>query len=136
MAATFCAGKDGAVVLGVGSASDFMSFELNETQAVESVAAYGAAVYDPYRGSGTPHLQATVAAFAKYGAANTPAGFGSGTVSPGGAAATFTPGTGVSLAGSCVCAGIRLGHSRIRAAVPLTYDLHNSGDMTITWPVS
>lgn len=138
MAMAFPAGKDGAVVLPLNTASDFVAFDVDESQAVESVAAYGAAVYDPYRGSGTPHQMVNVAGFAKYGAAGTVPGFGHASVmaSAGGGASTFTVGTGVTLAGSYVFANLRLAHSRIRAAVPLTYTMHNSGEITTTWPVA
>lgn len=136
MPATFPAGKDGAVTLPYGAASDFNSFQITENQAVESVAAYGAAVYDPYRGSGTPHMSIDAAAFAKITAASTAPGFGTGTASAGGGSATFTAGTSTTIAGACVISQIQLSHSRIRAAVPLTYTMHNSGDMTTTWPIS
>lgn len=136
MALGFPAGKDGAVVLPNGSASDFNSFQITETQAVESVAAYGGALYDPFRGSGTPHMTADVSAFAKIGASNTAPGFGVGTASPGGGSATFTAGVSTTLAGAVVIEKIQLSHSRVRAAVPLTFTMHNSGDVTTTWPVT
>lgn len=138
MSISYPAGKDGAVVLPVGNASDFMSFGLEETQGVESMAAYGAAVYEPYRGSGTPHQVVSVAGFAKQNAASTPPGFGSasGLASPGGGAATFTIGTGNTIAGNYVFSSLSIAHSRIRAAVPLTWQMHTSGDPTNTWPTT
>src|SRR4051812_3814021 len=79
-----------------GSASDFGSMTVEETQANESACAYGAAVYDNYRGSGTPHSKITSTGFAKAHASNTQAfGVLGGMTSASGAAATFTFDTGV-----------------------------------------
>jgi hypothetical protein len=139
MAKAYPAGSQGAVAHAAGSATDFVSFDINETQATESVAAYGVGVYDPHRGSGTPHSQVTVAGFAAYGATNTPPGFGStssGMASPTGGTATYTIATGVTYAGPYVMANLKLSHSRIRAAVPVAFTMENSGDVTTTWPVS
>jgi hypothetical protein len=138
MAETWPNPKNGAVVLSSSYSADFNSYELVESQATESVAAYGAAVYDPYRGSGTPHLSATVGAFAKYGAATKTPGFGAFTADYNGDSATFTIDTQqtVTLAGVMVCSSIRLGHGRTRAAVPLTFNLECGGDITTTWPTS
>ena len=139
MAKAYPAGKDGAIAHAAGSATDFVSFDINETQATESVAAYGSGVYDPHRGSGTPHSQVTVAGFAAYGAANTAPGFGSasgGMTSPSGGTSTYTIATGVTYAGPYVMANIKLSHSRIRAAVPLAFTMENSGGVTTTWPVT
>ena len=138
MAKAYPAGKDGATAQAMGG-TDFVSFDVNESQATESVASYGAAVYDPHRGSGTPHQQVTVGAFAAYGATGTKAGFGdatAGTASAGGGAATYTIATGVTLTGNYCMANIKLSHSRIRAAVPLTFTMENSGDITTTWPIA
>ena len=128
--------SNGAIVLHTSYSADFNSFELNESQPLESVAAYGVKIYDPFRGSGTPHLSATVGAFAKYGAATKNPGFGAYTADFDGGDATFTVDTGLTLAGKMVCGNIRLGHGRTRAVVPLTFNLDNGDDITTTWPVA
>lgn len=126
----------GAVALPTGYGADFAGFDINESQQSESVACYGAANYDPHRGSGTPHQSISVTGFAKYGASGKSPGFSMSASPAAGGAATFTVSTGVSMAGSYVVSQIRLSHSRLRAAVPLTFQLENSSDVTITWPVS
>jgi hypothetical protein len=136
MAETYPDPSNGAIVLHSSYSADFNSFELNESQNLESVAAYGAAVYDPYRGSGTPHLSAVVGAFAKYGASGKTPGFGAYTADYDGASSTFTVDTGVTVVGAMVCGSLRLGHGRTRAAVPLTFNLECAGDMVTTWPVA
>jgi hypothetical protein len=125
---------NGAVALPTGYKCDFNSFGINETVAAESVLAYGTNIYDPWRSSGTPHQEISASGFARYGSSGETPGFGM--VSPGGGASTFTVDTGVTLAGNYVITDIRLGHSRSRAAVPLSYTGHNSGDITTTWPTS
>lgn len=124
----------GAVSLPSGHGADFASFDINETQQSESVAAYGAANYDPHRGSGTPHMSVSVAGFAKKGATGKAPGFGAMTAA--GASATFTVDSGVTFAGNFVVTNIRLSHARLRAAVPLTFQLENAADITTTWPTT
>lgn len=139
MALSYPNPKNGAVVLPGTSATDIMSFDYAESQQVESVAAYGAAVYDPWRGSATPHASISAAGIAKYGASGTPPGFGStsgGLADPDGGSMTLTIDTGVTLAAAAVVSSLRLSHSRIRGAVPLAYTLEGAGDTTVTWPVS
>lgn len=113
--------------------ADFGSFDVTETQATESVAAYGAAVYDPHRGSGTPHQKISVGAFTKGHAANTSP---FGVLTAAGGTATFTIDTGFTLGGTYVVSQVRLQHARIKAAIPLTFDMDNSGDITTTWATS
>jgi hypothetical protein len=120
-----------------GSASDFGSIEMSEEQFGESVAAYGAAVYDPWRFSGTPHSQVNTTGFARAHASNTqPFGALGGMTSAGGAAATFTLDTGVTVAGTYGYRSVRLTHARLRAAVALQHEMHSTGDPTVTWPTS
>lgn len=134
MAAASLVPANGAVAAPFSSASDFISMDVTEEQAGESVAAYGAAVYDPWRFSATPHSVINAAGFAKAHTTNTPP-FGSagGLVSNAGAAATFTFDTGVTYAGNYGVQSVKLMHSRVRAAVPLTWTMHNTGDVTVTW---
>lgn len=119
------------------SASDFGSFSISEEQGGESVCAYGAAVYDAWRASGTPHSTINCAGFAKAHAANTqPFAATGGLTSATGAAATYTLDTGVTYAGTFIITNVTLAHARLRAAVPLTWTQHGAGDSTVTWPVS
>lgn len=136
MALGFPNPKNGAVAIAPSTASDFASYDYSESQAVESVAAYGAAVYDPFRASATPHASVSVAGFAKTGAVGVPPGFGATGFTAAGGAATFTVDTGVTLTGNFVVSNIRLSHARLRAAVPLSYQLENAGDVTVTWPTA
>jgi hypothetical protein len=139
MAASLLTPSNGAVAAPAtfASASDFGAFEISEEQAGESVAAYGAALYDPWRFSGTPHSTIACNGFAKAHAANTqPFGATGGLTSAGGAAATLTADTGVTYAGTMGIQNVRLSHARLRAAVPLSWTLHNTADPTITWPTS
>lgn len=139
MALSYPNPKNGAVAHAVSTATDFASFDYAESQSVESVAAYGAAVYDPFRGSATPHASVSVGAFAKYGASGTPPGFGStsgGTADPDGGTATFTIDTGVTLGGTFVISSLRLSHARLRGAVPLSFQMENAGEVTVTWAVA
>jgi hypothetical protein len=139
MAAAMLSPQNGAVAMPAtqASASDFGSMEVTEEQQGESVAAYGAAVYDPWRFSGTPHQMISCAGFAKAHAANTqPFGALGGLSDPDGAAATFTLDTGVTIGGSYGIQSVRLSHARLRAAVPLSWTMHNTADPTLTWPTS
>jgi hypothetical protein len=140
MALSYANPKNGSVVLAVGTASDFNSFDYAETQATESVIAYGAAIYDPFRGNGTPHASVSATGIAKHGAANTPPGFSSsagvGTSDFDGGTATLTIDTGVTLAATMILASLRISHARARAAVPLAYSLEGGGDTTVTWAVA
>jgi hypothetical protein len=134
MAESYPDPSNGAVTLPSGHGFDVASFDPNESYATESVLAYGTANYDPYRSNATPHLSTDVTGFAKYGAAGKSPGWGAATA--GGGSATLTIDTGVTLVGPMVVGNIRLGHSRARAAVPLSMRLENSGDVVTTWPVS
>jgi hypothetical protein len=135
MAKTYPSGATGAVVLPTGHGADIASFDYGESQATESVAFYGTNLYNPMRGSGTFEVRATCAAFAAYGASGFAPGFGAATNI--GSSSTFTVATGVTMVGQMVVSGIRLSHARLRAAVPLTFELSNSADtMVTTWPVS
>jgi hypothetical protein len=139
MALSYVNPKNGAVVATIGTASDFNSFDYSESQPSESVIAYGAAVYDPYRGNGTPHASTSASGIAKHGAANTPPGFGSssgGTVDFDGGTVTLTLDTGVTLAATMVMTSLRVSHARARAAVPLAFQFEGGGDTTVTWPTS
>ncbi len=137
MAAAQLAPQNGAVAFPGSLVADYGSFEIGESQATESVACYGAAVYDNYRGSGTPHTSISAAGFAKAHASSTvPFGTGGGLTVAAGAAATFTIDTGVTYAGSFVVTSVRLMHARLRAAIPLTWSLEISGDPTVTWATS
>lgn len=139
MASALLIPSNGAVVTPAtfATASDFGSFDVSEEQQGESVAAYGAAVYDPWRFSGTPHQQVTCAGFVRAHAANTqPFGATGGLTSATGAAATFTADTGVTLAGTYGIQNFRMSHARLRAAVVGSWTLHNAGDVTTTWPTS
>jgi hypothetical protein len=102
------------------------------------VAAYGAAVYDPWRFSGTPHSTIQSTGFAKAHASNTqPFAATGGMTSAGGAAATFTSRhRRVTYAGNFGYQSVELGHARLRAAVTLNWSMHNTGDVTVTWPTS
>jgi hypothetical protein len=136
MALGFPAPKNGAVVLPSTGNSDFASYEYAENQQTESVIAYGAAVYDPYRGSGTPHSTISANGYAKTGAANTNPGFGAttgGMTTAAGATATLTVDTNTTITGAFVVGNIRLSHARIRPIVGLSYNLDCAGDPTITW---
>jgi hypothetical protein len=136
MATTYPVPKNGACSIGSQFAGcDFASFDYGEAQNTESVAAYGAQIYDPHRGSGTPHASGSAAAFAKYGAANTNS-FGNTALTAGGSAGTLTIDTGVTIAGTLVLSRVSVSHARLRAAVPLTFNFEGGGDMTITWPTS
>jgi hypothetical protein len=140
MALSYVNPKNGAVAPAVGTATDFNSFDYSETQSSESVIAYGAALYDPYRGNGTPHASAAATGIAKYGAANTPPGWstaaGVGTSDFDGGTLTLTLDTGVTLAFTAVTTSIRVSHARARAAVPLAFSFEGGGDTTVTWPVA
>lgn len=143
MAKTFPSPSNGAIALFNGKC-DFNGFEIDESQQAESVCAYGVGVYDPWRGDGTPHQSVACTGFAIYGASADTPGFGisNGTVAtgsmtiPSGGTCTFTVDTGVTLAGAYITTRTRLGHARLRAAVPLSFQLENAGDVTTTWPVS
>lgn len=125
---------NGAVTIPGSIVADFGSMEIAEAQAVESVAAYGAAVYDPYRASGTPHSAVTVAGFVKAYASTTQVlGASGGLSDPDGGTGTFTLDTNVSVSGAYVIESVRIMHARLRAAVPATWSMHNSADPTITW---
>lgn len=128
---------NGAVAFPGSLNSDFGSFEIGESQNTESVASYGAAVYDPYRGSGTPHVSFSAAAFVK-GHANTtnPFGSGGGVTNGAGANTTFTVDTGFTYAVAAVVSNVRLMHARLRAAIPLTFSLEGAGDPVVTWAAS
>jgi hypothetical protein len=140
MALSYVNPKNGAVAPIMGTATDFNSFDYAETQATESVIAYGAAIYDPFRGNGTPHASASATGIAKYGAANTPPGFsssaGTGTSDFDGGTTTLTLDTGVTLAATMILASLRVSHARARAAVPLAFSFEGGGDTTVTWPVA
>lgn len=139
MAKTYVNPKSGAVAVTGGSAVDFNSFDYTETQGTESINFYGAQVYDPYRGNGTPHASFSATGIATYGAANLSPGFGAttgGTADFDGGTATLTLDTGVTLAATAVMASLRVSHSRSRAAVPLAFQYEGGGDTTVTWPVS
>ena len=84
-------------------------------------------------GSGTPGLSATVGGFLKKGAANTAPGLDGTGFAALGAAATFTYDTGCTYAGSVVVRRIRIMHARMRAVIPVTFEMVNAGDMTETW---
>lgn len=119
-----------------GVLADYNSFEINQSQGAESVAAYGAAISDPWRGSGTPHIMISGTAFQKGHAALT--GFmistqGSGLSDPDGATSTFTVDTGHTVAAPFVVTDFRLSHARLRAAIPVNYTIHQSADETVTW---
>lgn len=138
MALSYINPSTGAVTAtSLGSATDFTAFDYVEAQSVESVAAYGAAVYDPFRGSGTPHASASVAGIAKYGASGAIPGFGTATADFDGNTVTLgLQGSTVTLAATMVLASLRLSHGRTRAAVPLAFQLEGGGDTTVTWPVA
>lgn len=126
--------SNGAVVLPTGHGADLANFDYDETYFTESVAAYGAQTFDPYRSSGTPHAKVTAGAFAKYGAAGKTPGLGAATAA--GASATLTVDTGVTIVGVMVINNIKFSHAKLRAAVPLMFGLDNGGDLVVTWPVS
>src|SRR3954468_15219819 len=110
MALGYPAPKNGAVVLPCMTASDISSYDYSETQQTESVIAYGAAVYDPHRGSGTPHASISVSGLAKTGASGTTPGFGAtagGMTAAGGGSTTLTVDTNTTIAGSFVVGNIR-----------------------------
>lgn len=137
MAKSQLAPLNGAISFPGGLVADYGSFEISESQSVESVCSYGAQVYDNYRGSGTPHNSASCAGFADGHATSTnPFGSSGGLTSAGGASATFTPDTGFTYAGPFVVSNVRLMHARLRAAIPLTWQLEGSGDPTLTWATS
>lgn len=136
MAKAYPSGATGTVTMPTGHGADIASFSLSESQESESVAFYGTNLYNPFRGSGTYHLSAEVAAFAAYGASGFSPGFGAATAT--GASATFgINSTTVQLVGSFCVTNISLMHARLRAAIPVTFSLENSADtVTTTWPVS
>ncbi len=136
MAKAYPSGATGTVTMPSGHGADIASFSLDETQDSESVAFYGTNLYNPFRGAGTYHLSASVAAFAAYGASGLSPGFGAATAV--GASTTFgINSTTVQLVGSFIVSRISLMHARLRAAIPLTFGLENSADtVTTTWPVS
>ena len=140
MSSRFIAGSTGAVALpsGLGMTVDVASFEVEESQAAESVASYGSAVYDPYLGSGTPHQAVTIGGFTMAGVTGDTAGpgFGTATVSSAGGSATLTYASGCTLAGSYLVQNLRTSHRRIGASCPVTAALHNTGDITTTWAVT
>ena len=142
MALSYVNPSTGAITsTAMGSATDFTAFDYAEAQGAESVAAYGSQKYDPYRGSGTPHASASVAAIAKHGASGATPGFAhtdasGATADFDGASVTFgVQSSTVTLAGNFIVTSIRLSHGRTRAAVPLAYTLECGGDVTVTWPV-
>ncbi len=117
--------------------ADFGSFDVSQSQQAESVAAYGAAVEDPWRGSATPHFSISTAGFAKAHAANTsPFLSGGGLTDPDGASGTFTIDTGVTIAAPMIVTSMRLSHARLRATIPISAQLEGAGDSTVTWPTS
>ncbi len=137
MASALLTPSTGAVSLPYANASDFGAMEVTEDSARESVAAYGAAVYDPFRSSGTPHQTVQCTGFARANANNTqPFGALGGLVAAGGGAATFTLNTNTTITGNYIIGNVKLTHARLRAAVPLTWQMDNSGDPTITWPTA
>lgn len=139
MALSYANPKNGAVAPVFNSAGDFNSFDYTETQASESVIAYGAAVYDPFRGNGTPHASFAATGIAKYGAANTTVGFSGttgGTVDYDGGTCTLTVDTGVTIALTSILTSARLSHARARAAVAMAWSFEGGGDATVTWPTS
>lgn len=144
MALSYVNPKNGGVTPATGTATDFNSFDYAESQATESVLAYGAAVYDPYRGNGTPHASVSGTGIAKYGAANTQPGWagtnggtntGVGTADFDGGSATLTLDTGVTLAATFIMTSLRVSHARARAAVSLAFSWECGGDVTVTWPL-
>lgn len=135
MAKAYPSGATGAVALPTGHNADIASYDLVESQDTESVAFYGTNLYNPFRGSGTFHMSATCAAFAAYGAATFTPGFGAATNV--GSSSTFTVAAGVTMVGLFVVSRIMLSHARLRAAIPLSFQLENSADTLVTtWPVA
>lgn len=136
MAKTYPSGATGAVTLPTGHGADIASFSLSESQDSESVAFYGSNLYNPFRGSGTFHMSASVAAFSAYGNAGLSPGFGAAT-NVGGSTTFGIASTAVQIVGNFIVSQIALMHARLRAAIPLTFALENSSDSVITtWPVS
>lgn len=136
MAKAYPSGATGTVTLPTGHGADIASQTIDETQDSESVAFFGTNTYNPFRGSGTFEFKVTCTAFAAYSAAGTAPGFGSETST--GSSATFgVSSTTVQFVGAMVVQRIQLVQSRLRAAVPLTFEMHNSADtMVTTWPVT
>lgn len=135
MSASLLSPVNGAVaVAGLGGV-EFQAFTRDESQAVESVAAFGTAVYDPYVGSGTPHASMSAQGFALAHATNT-VPFGAGVMTHTGINTTLTYDTGVSTAETSIVSRLTLSESRIRAVVPLSFSLEGASDPTTTWPTS
>jgi hypothetical protein len=137
MAASLLLPANGAIAFPNSLAADFGSYDLTQEQGAESVCAYGAGTDDNWRGSGTPHLMANVIGFTKgHVATSGPIGVAGGTYDADGAAATFTVDTGHTVAASCLVQSMRVSHARLRAAIPFTATLHQTGDATVTWATS
>lgn len=122
--------KNGAVVA-AGLTADYNSFDIESSQATEVITPYGTNTCSKSAGSGTPQFTVTVNAFALAHATGTAPNM-PGLVATG-ATATFTLDTGVSEAGTFITEKIRISHGRMKAAVPITLNLVNAGDVTETW---
>ncbi len=125
--------KNGAVSIGA-LVADFASFDMTSSQATENVTPYGANTCSKNVGSGTPTFTFNVGAFALAHASNTPLAMPA--LSATGASSTFTLDTGVTEACTAITQSIRVGHGRMRAAVPVALSLVNAGDVTETWASS
>jgi uncharacterized Ntn-hydrolase superfamily protein len=135
MAKTDLVPVNGAVTYG-SLAIDFNAFELEGDQAVEDKTAYGTNKCAQNIGSGTPSIQARVGGFGKKGAANTALGFDGTGFSATGVSVSVTLDTGVTEAGTFVLRRLRVVHARMRAVIPVTFELLNYNDPTETWAVS
>lgn len=133
MASSSLIPKNGAVTFG-SQVADFASFDITAGQSVEPVTPYGLNTCTKNVGSGTPDFSFNIGAFALKGASNTPLGMPAITAT--GSAMTLTLDTGVSEACTAVVQSIRIGHGRMRAAVPVAFSLKNYGDVTEVWAAS
>ena len=138
MAASALIPKNGAVAYG-SFVADFASFDIDVSQAVDTITPYGSNVCSVNVGSGTPDFVMTVGAFALAHATNTPPNLaGTNTSSPtiftsGGATATFTLDTGCTESGTCIVQRMRISHARMRGFVPVAMTLRNQSEITEAW---
>jgi hypothetical protein len=140
MASSSLIPKNGAITVATIIA-DYAGFDLTTTQSVESVTPYGNNVNEKRVGSGTAGLAANISAFALAHASNTPLllptmGAASGAAAAAGAACVFTLDTGVTETGNFVIQSIRIGHARMRAAVPVAISALSAADITEAWASS
>lgn len=125
--------KNGALTVGSLDV-DFNSWELSGEQAVEDATPYGSGTTNAVNiGSGTPSMTLQGGGFALQGATGTALGFDGSGFTALGVSVTATADTGCTETGTFVMRRIRLQHARMRATVPVTFEMMSAGSITETW---